>query len=165
MPKENKKRGRREEKKRKRDEDTLEENNGVEFDHAAKRQRSAEAEESLADEDYVPIETGDYPQRYQDGSTMDQEYYEDPQAAQHEFYGLLSEDEQSYFKGADNMLALNQFADAEERGLFLESVWREANNKELKIANSQSCSRFMERLIRISTPSQLKALFQKFKGQ
>lgn len=81
------------------------------------------------------------------------------------FYGMLDDEEQEYFKRADSMLELNQFANAEERNLFLASVYKEANGKELKIANSQSCSRLLERLICISTPSQLKTLFQKFTGQ
>lgn len=81
------------------------------------------------------------------------------------FYGLLGEDEQEYFKKADAMLELNQFADPEERNLFLGNVYKEARGKELKIANSQSCSRLMERLILLSTPDQLKSLFQKFSGQ
>lgn len=78
------------------------------------------------------------------------------------FYGMLDDDEQEYFKHADQMLELNQFDDAEQRQLFLENVWREADGKELKIANSQSCSRLMERLIQLSTPTQLSSLFQKF---
>ncbi|KAI4122761.1 MAG: hypothetical protein LQ338_005635, partial [Usnochroma carphineum] len=80
------------------------------------------------------------------------------------FYGLLDEEEQEYFKRADAMLELNQFNDADERELFLANVYREADGKELKIANSQSCSRLMERLILMSTPEQLKALFGKFSG-
>lgn len=81
------------------------------------------------------------------------------------FYGMLDEDDQEYFKRADTMLELNQFANAEERSLFLASVYKEAKGKELKIANSQSCSRLLERLVCMSTPIQLKELFQKFTGQ
>ncbi|KAL8680990.1 MAG: hypothetical protein Q9224_006896, partial [Gallowayella concinna] len=62
------------------------------------------------------------------------------------------------------MLELNQFDNAQERDLFLANVYKEAHGKELKIANSQSCSRLMERLILMSTPDQLKALFERFKG-
>lgn len=82
-----------------------------------------------------------------------------------QFYGMLDDSEQEYFKGADSILELNQFANVEERNLFLTSVYKEAKGKELRIANSQSCSRLLERLICISTPSQLKTLFQKFTGQ
>ena len=81
------------------------------------------------------------------------------------FFGILDEEEQEYFKHADDLLELNQFDDAESRKLFLENVWREADGKELKIANSQSCSRLMERLIQLSTPEQLKGLFQNFSGK
>ncbi|KAL8950960.1 MAG: hypothetical protein Q9183_007491, partial [Haloplaca sp. 2 TL-2023] len=80
------------------------------------------------------------------------------------FYGLLDEEEQEYFKRADTMLELNQFGDVEERALFLANVYKEASGKELKIANSQSCSRLMERLILLSTPEQLKTLLHKFSG-
>ncbi len=146
MPKEHKKRGRREEKKRKREdvqEDAL----------PAKWYKSEDAEA-----DVEILVGGDETQHYG---------HHDVAAAPGEiqFYGLLDEDEQEYFKRADAMLELDQFADPEERSLFLANVYKEANGKELKIANSQSCSRLMERLILMSTPSQLKALFRRFSGQ
>ena len=78
---------------------------------------------------------------------------------------MLDEEEQEYFKKADEMLELNSFAGPDERDLFLANVYREADGKELKLANSQSCSRLMERLIRLSSPQQLKKLFQKFNGK
>jgi len=81
------------------------------------------------------------------------------------FYGMLDEEEQEYFKRADEMLELNQFIDAEDRSTFLANVYKEADGKELKLANSQSCSRLMERLIQLSTAAQLKSLFQKFSTQ
>ena len=145
MPKEHKKRGRREEKKRKREEETDQ--------TAPKRHKSQDVEEDVE-------------------GTMDHEgpHYEDEYAAparsgEIPFYGMLDDEEQEYFKRADSMLELNQFATQEERELFLANVYKEASGKELKIANSQSCSRLMERLIISSTPTQLKALFQKFSGQ
>ena len=148
MPKENRKRGRREERKRKREE---EEDQAA----ASKRQKSEGAEEDV--EIIVDGGIGAGPQ----------EGYPEHAAPPGDlpFYGLLSEDEQEYFKRADSMLELNQFADPEERNLFLANVYKEASGKELKIANSQSCSRLMERLILLSTPDQLKRLFQKFSGQ
>ncbi|ELR02918.1 RNA binding [Pseudogymnoascus destructans] len=81
------------------------------------------------------------------------------------FYGLLAEEEQEYFRRADELLELNDFPSDEDRSLFLANVFKEAEGKELKIANSQSCSRLMERLILLSTPAQKKTLFQKFSGQ
>ena len=144
MPRELKKRGRRgEEKKRK-----LEEEND-ELAHQ-KRQR---VDETAEQQDYVPLG--------QDGAYQDGE----GQFGDKPFYGMLDEDEQEYFKRADEMLETNNFNDPEERTLFLANVYREANGKELKIANSQSCSRLMERLIQLSTPAQLKTLFQKFSGK
>ncbi|CAD0051354.1 unnamed protein product [Aureobasidium pullulans] len=163
MPRELKKRGRRgEEKKRK-----LEEEEDVQEDFAQpKRQRTEDGvdgvdaiDEAAKQQDFVGL-----PQdgAYTNGDHQDGEGQGPPQ--EQVFFGMLDEDEQEYFKRADEMLEMNNFADAEERSLFLANVYREANGKELKIANSQSCSRLMERLIQLSTPAQLKTLFQKFSG-
>lgn len=81
------------------------------------------------------------------------------------FFGVLDDEEQEYFKRADDMLETNAFSDAEERNLFLSNVYREADGKELKMAQSQSCSRLMERLIQMSSPAQLQTLFRKFSGK
>lgn len=81
------------------------------------------------------------------------------------FFGMLDDEEQEHFKRADLTLEENQFENPEERDLFLAEVWREAAGKELKIAQSQSCSRLMERLIQLSKASQLKSLFQSFSGK
>ena len=144
MPKEHKKRGRREEKKRKREQ---------EEDQSESKRRKSE------DYTHAEIIVDDDPQN--DGAG----YIPIAGPGEIPFYGLLDEEEQEYFKHADAILELDQFNDAEERALFLANVYKEANGKELKIANSQSCSRLMERLILMSTPSQLKALFQNFSGQ
>ncbi|TIA55975.1 PLP-dependent transferase [Aureobasidium pullulans] len=163
MPRELKKRGRRgEEKKRK-----LEEEEDVQEEFAQpKRQRTEDGvdgvdtiDEAAEQQDFVGL-----PQdgAYTNGDHQDGEGQGPPQ--EQVFFGMLDEDEQEYFKRADEMLEMNNFSDAEERSLFLANVYREANGKELKIANSQSCSRLMERLIQLSTPAQLKTLFQKFSG-
>ena len=146
MPKEHKKRGRREEKKRKCEEEQ-------EAPLSTKRQKSYDP-----DAEVEIILDGNEP-RY------DENHESATGPGEIQFYGLLDEDEQEYFKRADSLLELDQFQDAEERSLFLANVYKEAKGKELKIANSQSCSRLLERLILMSTPSQLKALFQKFSGQ
>ncbi|TAQ85546.1 hypothetical protein B7494_g6139 [Chlorociboria aeruginascens] len=80
------------------------------------------------------------------------------------FYGMLEDEEQEYFRRADELLELNDFPSQEERSLFLSNVYHEADGKELKIACSQSCSRLMERLILLSTVEQKKKLFGKFAG-
>ncbi|KAF1956459.1 ARM repeat-containing protein [Byssothecium circinans] len=148
MPKENKKRGRREQhKKRKRDHDDHD-------DHDAPPKRLKN--ETVTEEDAPAPEDVVYQDEAIDGVTRPGDM---------PFFGMLDEDEQGYFKHADEMLELNQFEAPEERKLFLERVYKEAEGKELKIANSQSCSRLMERLILLSTPKQLKDLFQKFSGQ
>jgi len=148
MPKEYRKRGRREEKKRKREEDN---------------DLGLSSNKKLKDENHNPEEV----EIILDGSDVARHSHLAPLEPPGEtpFYGLLDEGEQEYFRRADEMLEVNQFADAEERCLFLTNVYREANGKELKIASSQSCSRLMERLILLSTPNQLKTLFGKFSGQ
>lgn len=55
--------------------------------------------------------------------------------------------------------------DASERDLFLVNVFKEAEGKQLKMACSQSCSRLIERLVMLSSPSQLKDLYGAFSGQ
>ncbi|KAI5305071.1 Glutamate decarboxylase 2 [Ascosphaera pollenicola] len=150
MPREKQKRGRRaealkkEEMKRKREEEPQE-------DNLNKRIRPDGTEENgaQAGNDYLPLNEdvamggigGDMP-----------------------FYGLLDTEEQEYFSHANQMIDLNQFESDEDRDIFIERVYEEANGKELKIACSQSCSRLMERMISMSTPKQLKQLFQKFTG-
>ncbi|KND89310.1 Nucleolar protein 9 [Tolypocladium ophioglossoides CBS 100239] len=81
-----------------------------------------------------------------------------------EFFGMLADEEQEYFRRADEMLELNQFPSTEERDMFLDNVYREAQGKELKLASSQSCSRLMERLIQLSNTAQKKRLFEAFGG-
>lgn len=141
MPQKHKKRGRREERKR---------NLQYAEDELQSKRQKHEALHNIADGNLFRV------------SENDEAF---PRAGDIPFYGLLDDDEQEYFKQADSVLELNQFTDPEERLLFLDSVYKEAQGKELKIANSQSCSRLMERLILMSTPNHLKALFEKFTGQ
>ena len=139
MPKENKKRGRREEqKKRKRD---------VDDESSTKRHKKEDVQQFQEEQQVQNGANGEHPQQ--------------PQS----FYGMLDEEEREYFKKADEMLELDQFESAEDRSVFLGSVWREAEGKELKLANDPSASRLLERLILLATPEQLKGLFQKFSGQ
>lgn len=102
-------------------------------------------------------------QRTVEGNGFDIGEHQEP-AAEVEFFGMLAEDEQEYFRRADEMLELNQFPAAEDRNIFLESVYKEAEGKELKLASSQSCSRLMERLIQLANTSQKKRLFEAFGG-
>lgn len=158
MPKDNRKRGRREDqKKRKRDLDDPE--------AQAKRRRKSPADHLHEHEQKLPEHQDQTQEPFQDEAIQDEaiDAVTRPQAMP--YYGMLDDDEQEYFKRADEMLELNQFDGPDERNLFIESVYKEADGKELKIANSQSCSRLMERLIQLSTPHQLKDLFQKFSGQ
>ncbi|GAD99103.1 rRNA processing protein Nop9 [Paecilomyces variotii No. 5] len=152
MPREKQKRGRRaEEKKRKREE--------IPEEAATKRPKPS------SDEQQDDIETnGDYIP-FEDGNGEGQNEYESGHpSSDMPFYGLLDTEEQEYFSRASELLELNQFQDAEERQLFVESVYKEAKGKELKIACSQSCSRLMEKLISMSDVHQIRRLFGKFLG-
>ena len=150
MPKENKKRGRRvESNKRKHEDDNVDPHQHD--SSSSKRRKSIVAD--IENDHFIPLDVAD----------------EDLSAAypgmDKAFFGVLDQEEQEYFKHADEMLEMDSFPSPEERALFLESVYREAAGKELKIAQSQSCSRLMERLIQLSTAAQLKVLFQKFSGK
>ncbi|KAF2758218.1 rRNA processing protein Nop9 [Pseudovirgaria hyperparasitica] len=145
MPKENKKRGRREEKKRKRDD----EDEDVEAVPRTRKSRKS-ADDAFAVQP-SPAATHDV-----DAAK--------PTTEENYWVGQLDEEEQEYFRRASEMLELNQFSNPEERMLFLENLHKEVHGKELKIAHSQGCSRLMERLIQLATPAQLKSLFQTFIG-
>lgn len=158
MPKENKKRGRRGEKNRSRkDVDT----NTVPLGKRRKLHPESEPEPELE----LELELEELPLSKEVPEPIEQSYDHPSNPADIPFYGLLDEDEQAYFKRVDAILELDQFVNDEERELFVANVYREAAGKELKIANSQSCSRLLERLICMSTPDQLKVLFQKFSEQ
>ena len=162
MPNENKKRGRRAEaQKRKLDEDG---NGGHPVGLTQKRQKV-----DTPPDDHDALSTAEH-------LTYNLPYFGTPDTGtgtgteaggnnDTTFYGLLDEDDAEYFRRADNMLEANQFADSDERSLFLANVHKEADGKELKMACSQSCSRLFQRLLLLSTPSQLKHVFQKFNGQ
>lgn len=143
MPKPNKQRGRRMKRNLEDDPDD------PTVESSSKRLKSIDAE---AEQDFVPVEVQD--------EDMSAAYPTDKA-----FFGMLDETEQEYFRLADEKLESNEFNSAEERAKFIDNVYREADGKELKIAHSQSSSRFLERLIRASSASQLKNLFQKFSGK
>lgn len=155
MPQPNKKRGRRMEGKKRKHEEADDENL-LDQAGSSKRRKSDDVNGHVeADVDAAAAAA--------DGDG-DETAFPAP-AVEKPFFGMLDEDEQEYFKRADNMLESNSFADDEERTLFLANVYREADGKELKIAQSQSCSRLMERLIQLSSPQQLKTLFVRFGGK
>lgn len=155
MPKPRTKRGAiREERKRKRQAEQ-------ETNYQAKRQRPDE------DNDNDEGENQTYPNgdiTY--GDEPGQEITHHGEAPEKEFFGMLNEEEQEYFRSADEKLDQNLFDASlgETRENFVSGVFKEAEGKELKLASSQSCSRLMERLIQLSTPAQRKKLFEAFGG-
>ncbi|KAH8819467.1 armadillo-type protein [Xylogone sp. PMI_703] len=159
MPKEHKKRGRREQKKLKRSREDAEEDV-----NARKRHKSQEPED---DTEFVGANNSEQIE----GAPVEIPYNgadswggNEEENAQRPFYGNLEDEEQEYFRHADELLELNDFPSDEDRSLFLANVYREAEGKELKLACSQSCSRLMERLILLSNTEQKKKLFGKFSG-
>lgn len=85
-------------------------------------------------------------------------------AGEPQFFGMLTDEEQEYFRGTAEVLEVNDFASPEDRAFFVENVFREAAGKEMKLACSQSCSRLMEKLILLSSAGQKKRLFEAFAG-
>lgn len=135
MPREKKKRGRRMNDKKRRHEDDAELNDN-------KRRKS-------------------------DSEIQSQEELNDAVSSKPErpFFGLLDEEEQSFFHHADETLQADTFSGPEDKEAFLRSVYREAEGKELRLANSQSCSRLLERLILQSSAEQCQKLFEEFSGK
>ncbi|KAJ5093046.1 Nucleolar protein 9 [Penicillium angulare] len=170
MPREKQKRGRRAEQKAQKDESNRTFDDSIE-EPVAKRMKPSE--DADPDAEVIYDITVDQAPDYIPLADDDQQY--DQEGAQEEgggngadgdmpFYGLLDSDEAEYFSRANEMLESNQFGDAEEKNLFIESVYREANGKELKVACSQGCSRLMEKLISMSDARQLRRIFSKFLG-
>lgn len=124
-----------------------------------KRQRVEAADGDGGDE--APFDDGGY-----NGGAEQMQHMGDggvPSAEpEREFFGMLADEEQEYFRSADEKLETNDFESDEDREYFLQSVYTEAVGKELKLASSQSCSRLMERLILLSNTRQKKRLFEAF---
>ena len=175
MPQPNRKRGKRGDgnKKRKLQDDI---DDIVLSDDSSKRRRRKsgaveDGDDQAAglgiDSTEVAVANGDYDSHRELGDGQPDRYGDESNQIPFEtaYFGVLDEQEQAYFHNADNVLDNDAFADPSERSLFLSNVYKEADGKELKIAQSQSCSRLLERLIRLSTPAQLRRLFQKFSGK
>jgi len=145
MPKELKKRGRRAEKQR-------QEPEGY-GGPPPKKRRIEEPESNFA----VNGDAGD------DLITFRQEHDNEVQNDQQTtFYGLLTEEEQDYYANVNNKIGANDFEDDGDRVNFIEAVHRETAGKEIKVASSQSSSRYLETIIRLSTANQLRTLFLAF---
>ncbi|KAJ5141257.1 Nucleolar protein 9 [Penicillium atrosanguineum] len=158
MPREKEKRGRRAEAKAQKDESKRKRDEAPEDPVAKRMKPTDETDDNPLGEnaDYIPLDSEEQQMQFEGG--------ENAGSGDMPFYGLLDADEAEYFSRASEMLESNQFGDAEERGLFVESVYQEANGKELKIACSQGCSRLMEKLISMSDVHQIRRLFGKFIG-
>ncbi|SPO01383.1 related to Nucleolar protein 9 [Cephalotrichum gorgonifer] len=141
----------REERKRKHEDEAAQDEAalGEEEQRAAKKRQRLEAMAEQPDSEY---------------------YFDAPQksgaeaAGEPQFFGMLTDEEQEYFRGTAEVLELNDWASPEDRAYFIENVFAEAKGKELKLACSQGCSRLMEKLILLSNVRQKKLLFEAFAG-
>lgn len=126
-----------------------------------KRQRVQEAADPDADtpnhdnDDNLPF---DFQNNHDDGDRRG------PSAPEREFFGMLTDEEQEFFRTADEQIEKGDFESDQERQYMLDALFTQAEGKELKLASSQSCSRLMERLILLSNTRQKKKLFEAFAG-
>lgn len=132
----------------------------AEATHDKKRQRvEAADEEALYNNDaaqgadYIPLDSHDNGGERRGFSAPDRE-----------FFGMLTDEEQEFFRSADEQIEKGEFESDEDRQYVLEALFKQAEGKELKLASSQSCSRLMERLILLSNTRQKKKLFEAFAG-
>ncbi|KAH0845909.1 hypothetical protein AYO21_07008 [Fonsecaea monophora] len=147
MPREIKKRGRRQQEK--------------EGKRSAKRLKIEDTrDEEIPGEAVVEVDAGD---DYIGFSIERPQGIQEPQE-ETEFHGLLTPEEQEYYANVNTKIVANDFESPEDRATFLEAVHRETEGKEMKVASSQSCSRYLEKIIKLSTPEQLRHLFSKFLG-
>lgn len=154
MPKEKKKRGRREQQKRQHEASSA--------TLVSKKQRLDSAVATGYSGTVSAQKDGDV--YYPDADVVELENDRVNRRTDIPFFGLLDEEEQAYYANANSNLELNDFESLEDRALFIEAVYRESQGKELKVACSQSCSRYLERLISVSNSAQLKSLWNKFRG-
>lgn len=155
MPKEDKRRGRRAEKKKKRKRDQYEEDQIPDEEQDSKERRQSAENEDVeaqgeAGDDFISFGHKRVPDYPSNDDTP--------------FYGLLDQQEQEYYANVNTKLEANDFESPEDKAIFLDAVYRESQGKELKIASSQSCSRYLERVIQISDVEQVRNLFGKFMG-
>lgn len=146
MPKELKKRGRRAEKQAR--------STNTNDNHRNKRRKIAEEYEHDFD---ISGEAGDDFINF--GQVIGSNKGDEEDTT---FYGLLTEEEQQYYSNVNAKINAHDFEDSLDQVSFIEAVHRETANKEIKVASSQSCSRYLEKVIRLSTAKQLRALFLAF---
>lgn len=157
MPKGNKRVSRRHDKKRKRQQYETEQTSAEELYLAERRQFPENGElevQGEAGEDFISF-------RQESGQESGQDSLNHSDTP---FYGLLDQEEQEYYANVNAKLEANDFESPDDKAIFLDAIYRESQGKELKIASSQSCSRYLERLIRVSNVEQVRRLFGKFVG-
>ena len=76
------------------------------------------------------------------------------------YYGLLNEDEQAYYANVNTKIVANDFEDDDDKTSFIHAIYRESKGKEMMLASSQSCSRYLERVIKVSNAEQLREFFE-----
>eukprot|EP00123_Amoebidium_parasiticum_P019017 comp24333_c1_seq1/m.46036 comp24333_c1_seq1/g.46036 ORF comp24333_c1_seq1/g.46036 comp24333_c1_seq1/m.46036 type:complete len:737 (-) comp24333_c1_seq1:628-2838(-) len=70
-----------------------------------------------------------------------------------------------YFRHVNGLLDADNFEDDEEREIFMDNVFAQAEGVELKLAQDQDCSAILERLLRSSNHTQVLCFFQRLSGR
>src|SRR5882757_8125222 len=123
MPREHRKRGRRqEEKERKRQAEERYQRTSKRFkhDHAVSQENPNElVVDGNAGDDFIGIDIAQ-PQGIQEPEEETQ------------FHGLLDPEEQEYYSNVNNKIVANDFESPKDRVIFIDAVHRETEGKELK---------------------------------
>lgn len=136
-------------------------------EHKKRGRRAAleRIQDESEDEGTRPAEIKHFKAGSEGPSGMDSTHLDDQGWLEPTFFGLLSEQEQQYFREVDALIEADQFENVEGKNAFLTNVHKELEGKELKVASSQSCSRLLEKLIIRSNLEQTMKLLGKFNDQ
>ncbi|KAJ3066987.1 Nucleolar protein 9 [Podochytrium sp. JEL0797] len=90
--------------------------------------------------------------------------HRDPSLPDQPELGRLDPDAQVYFVSIEKMLDDNDFETDEDRLLFVQNVYKEVGQNDIKLAADPDASRVLEKLIRLSSDVQVRRLMRSFQG-
>ncbi|KAJ3215848.1 Nucleolar protein 9 [Dinochytrium kinnereticum] len=79
-------------------------------------------------------------------------------------FGLVPPDSVQYFENVEKMIDANEWGSDEEFELFMENVFREVSELNIKVAGDPLCSRIVEKIIRHASDAQLLELAVGFRN-
>jgi nucleolar protein 9 len=153
MPRTKKKRGKFEEKREKRRHDDTDRSH----DNAKRRKLDN-------GNDFEANENGEEEYFFEDTAPGPPLEGAEPDKSDITYYGLLTDEESTYYANVNAKVVANDFEDEDDRTAFIDAVYRESQGKEMKLASSQSSSRHLEQLLKISNAEQLKNFFAAILG-